>query len=107
MHTLSDSLSLFDFSIHFTFLLVIIFSFQHFPLLFTFPEVKKTTAMRTAAEESVPQDYTFSSTHVGDVVWAVVLHRLASNMCQCDVGCALLIFNLSVICFRVVSEARD
>ena len=35
---------------------------QHFLLLFTFPEVKKKTAMRTAAKESGPQNYKFSST---------------------------------------------
>ena len=39
MHTLTDSL--FDFSIHFTFLLFIIFSFQHFLLLFTFLEASR------------------------------------------------------------------
>ena len=59
-HVVCDSLC--DLSIHFTFLLFIIFSFQHFLLLFTFLEVKYTTSMRTAAEESDLQDYNFSST---------------------------------------------
>ena len=60
MRTLSDSL--FDLSIYFTFLLFIIFSFQHFLLLFTFLEASRQQPCALPLRSRVPQDYKFSST---------------------------------------------
>ena len=55
MRTLSDSLSLFDLSIYFTFLLFIIFSFQHFLLLFTFLEVSRQQPCALPLRSRVPR----------------------------------------------------
>ena len=53
MRTLSDSL--FDLSINFTFLLFIIFSFQHFLLLFTFLEVSRQQPCALPLRSRVPR----------------------------------------------------
>ena len=53
MRTLSDSL--FDPSIYFTFFLFIIFSFQHFLLLFTFLEVSRQQACALPLRSRVPR----------------------------------------------------
>ena len=53
MHTLSDSL--FDLSIHFTFLLFIIFGFQHFLLLFTFLDVSRQQPCALPLRSRVPR----------------------------------------------------
>ena len=53
MRTLSDSL--FDLSIYFTFLLFIIFSFQHFLLLFTFFEVSRQQPCALPQRSRVPR----------------------------------------------------
>ena len=53
MHTLTDSL--FNFAIHFTFLLFIIFSFQHFLLLFTFLEASRQQPCALPLRSRVPR----------------------------------------------------
>ena len=56
MHTLSASL--FDLSIYFTFSLFIIFSFQHFLLLFTFLEVSRQQPCALPLRSQVPRTLT-------------------------------------------------
>ena len=80
MHTLSDSL--FDLSIHFTFLFFFIFSFQHFPLLFTFLEVSRQQPCALPLRSRVPRTTTSPPLHAVHTPRTCLLRAVSVPLCN-------------------------